>query len=74
MPFEGAIILETIESRKLIWPEQFDGEIITISRWPEGKHYYLCSNKQRIFVPDKYRTFEAAYEVALCYVPDERIK
>jgi len=74
MPFDGAIILETIGSDNLDWNTRFDDEIITISRWPEGKHYYLCSSKYRIFVPDRHPTFEDANKAALRFVPAERIK
>jgi len=68
------IVLAEIHSRDLTWPEQFDDEIITISRWPKGKHYYLCSNKDRVFVPEKFTTCEAAREAALRYVPADRIR
>ncbi len=68
------IVLAEIHSRDLTWPEQFDDEIITISRWPKGKHYYLCSNKERVFVPEKYVTYQVAREAALRYVPADRIR
>jgi hypothetical protein len=34
----------------------------------------LCSNKSRIFVPDKHNTYVAARKAASRYVPAERIK
>ena len=68
------IILAEIESDDLTWPEQFPDEIITISRWPKGKHYYLCSNKNRVFVPEKFSTYQAAEEAARKYVSPDRIK
>jgi hypothetical protein len=74
MPLDGTIILETVESDDIAWDERFDDEIITVSRWPQAKHFYLCSSKGRLFVPDKYATFEAAHTAALRFVPEERIK
>ena len=74
MPLDGTTILVTAESDDIDWNVQYDDEIITISRWPEGKHYYLCSSKYRIFVPDKHSTFEAARKAALRHVSANRIK
>ena len=68
------IVLAEVHTRDLTWPEQFDDEIITISRWPKGIHYYLCSNRERVFVPEKFTTCQAAREAALRYVPVERIR
>jgi len=65
MPRIGAIVLGEVESDKLIWPDHYEDEVLTISRWPERRHYYLCSNKGRIFVPDKHNTFEDAHKAAL---------
>jgi hypothetical protein len=44
---------------------RFDDERITICRWPQGKHSYLCSSKHRIFVPDKHDSYDEARKVAL---------
>lgn len=74
MPLAGAIILETVESDELDWNIRYPDEIITIGRWPGGKHFYLWSNKDRIFVPGKYTTYPAARVAALRHVPAERIK
>ena len=68
------IVLAEIKSRDLTWPEVFDDEIITISKWPKGKHYYLCSNRGRVFVPAKFATYRAARLAALRYVPADRIE
>lgn len=65
MPREGAVVLDSVESDKLDWPEKFEDEIITISRWEGAKHYYLSSNKGRIFVPDKYNEYADARRAAL---------
>lgn len=53
-------ILDTVQSDNLDWDIRYDDERVTISRWPEGKHYYLCSNKNRLFVPDKYNEYQDA--------------
>jgi hypothetical protein len=78
MPLDGTIILETREidtKDGYKWPDDFaDDEIVTISRWPEAKHYYLSSSKDRIFAPEKYTVYEAARRVALRRVPAARIK
>ena len=42
MPMEGAKILDTVESTSLHWDDRFDDEVITLSRWPQGRHWYLC--------------------------------
>ena len=68
------IVLAEIKRRDLTWPEQFADEIITISKWPKRKHYYLCSNKSRVFVPEKFNTYRAARLTALRYVSAARIK
>ena len=68
------IVLAEIESDDLTWPEHFADEIISISRWPKGKHYHLCSNKHRMFVPEKFNTYQAARKAALKYVSADRIK
>ena len=68
------IVLAEIKRRDLIWPEVFADEIITISRWPKGTHYYLSSNRGRVFVPEKFVTYRAARLAALRYVPADRIR
>ena len=74
MPMRGIIILETVESDDLHWDDRFDDERITISRWPQAKHYYLASNKNRVFVPEKYNSYAEARREALRYVPTDRIR
>ena len=68
------IVLEEIERDELIWPEHVADEIIVISKWPKGKHYYLSSNRDRVFVPEKFNTYQAARKIALKYVSADRIK
>lgn len=67
VPLDSVKVLATIESEKMVWPTIYKDEIITISRWPEGRHYYLSSNKNRIFVPPKYVQYEAARHTAKKY-------
>ena len=74
MPLHGSKILETVQRDDLDWPEDLDGEIITIMRWPQGRHFYLSSNRNRVFVPEKFNTFAAARSVALRHVHADKIK
>jgi len=74
MPRDGAIVLATVENDKMQWPEHWDDEVITISRWSEARHYYLASNKDRVFVPPKYVRYDDARHEALRYTPADRIK
>jgi hypothetical protein len=75
MPLDGTIILETRDLAEIDWPDDFsDDEIVTISRWPEAKHYYLSSSQDRVFVPEKYTIDTAARRIALRRVPADRIK
>jgi len=73
MPFNGTIILETVESNDLHWNDRYDDEEITISRWPQGKHWYLVSNKERVFIPAKYSSYTEARTEALRYAPHDRL-
>ena len=68
------IVLAEVKRPDLTWPGQFADEIITISRWPQRPHYYLCSNRGRVFVPEKFVTYQAARLAALGYVPADRIE
>jgi len=68
------IVLAEIERDDLTWPEDFADEIIVISKWPKGKHYYLCSNKERVFIPEKFHSYQAARKAARKYVSADRIK
>jgi len=74
MPMDGTLILDTVQSDDLHWDDRFDSEIITIHKWPKGKHWYLTSNKNRIFVLEKHGSLTAARKAALRYVPADRIK
>ncbi|MFA5344759.1 MAG: hypothetical protein WC315_00575 [Candidatus Omnitrophota bacterium] len=74
LPLTNIRILSWIDATKLRWPDIYADEIITISRWPEGRHYYLSSNHNRIFVPAKFSTYAGARELATVYVNASQIK
>lgn len=67
LPLDSVKVLKGEVSKKFIWPDRWLWETITISRWPEGRHYYLSSNRDRIFIPNKYSTYEDALQVAQMY-------
>jgi len=73
MSAKEVTILETVESDDIDWDVRYEDEKITISRWPEGRHYYLCSDRSRMFVPDKYSSYDDALKAARRYVPVARI-
>jgi hypothetical protein len=64
------------QSERLAWPDYYEDEVITISKYelPEAHHYYLTSNKERIFIPCKYRTYEAAERAAHTYTDNVQTK
>lgn len=74
LPLSDVKVLATIEAKKMSWPTHFEGEIITISRWPKGLHYYLSSNMDRIFVPSKYTKYEDALGAAEKYTDKIKLK
>ena len=67
-------ILHTIESDTLLWPGQIKDERIVIRRWPQGKHYHLVSDKNRVFMPSKYDTLVEAMTIAKALVPEDHIE
>lgn len=71
-PLSDMIILAEVISDELVWPNHFEDEIIKISRWPKGQHFYLTSNKNRVFVPSKHKTYEQALKVAEKYTSEIR--
>ena len=64
------------QSECLAWPDYYEDEVITISKYelPEALHYYLTSNKDRIFTPCKYSRYEAAEQVAHTYTDNVQTK
>ena len=75
MPWPSQSTLRAmVSSPTLDWPETPDPfERITISRWADAVHWYLSSNKGRVFVPEKHATLEAAKAQALKHVGDGSI-
>lgn len=69
--------LATVHQKECVWPDSYTkkyaDELITILRWQDGKHYYLKSNRGRIFLPDKHNSFRAAKAVAKNFVPSNKI-
>lgn len=76
MPYDETKIRTVVDREKMIWPsDEFDpDEIITISRWPRAHHFYLSSNKNRVFVPSKCTNYENAKRVAEQYTSNIRTK
>lgn len=71
-PAKKESAVKTLE--KLSWPELLADERITLVQWPLAQHYYLKSNKDRLFSPAKYDSLDEAWKVALEYVPEGQIK
>jgi len=63
---------ETRESDKLVWPTEED-EVITISRWRRGGHWYLSSSANRMFEKNGFSTCNGAETVAKNYVKKDFI-
>lgn len=72
LPLDSVTVFRTVESSKLVWPDTYDDEVITISRWPEGVHWYLASNKDRIFTPPRFVQYKDALAHAKLFT--ERIE
>jgi hypothetical protein len=70
----GQRIIEEREVNVFAFPVDDKPEIITIGKWPDGKHFYIKSSKQRVFTQNKYNTFEEAEREALLYADKEHIK
>jgi len=66
-PLSRMEVLVEEKSERLIWPDRYRNEVITISRWPEGRHYYLSSNRDRVFISGKHSTYKGAFQVARMY-------
>ena len=76
MPYDETVVRTVVDREKMIWPsDEFnEEEVITISRWPQARHYYLSSNKNRVFVPTKYWSYESAKQTAELYTSNIRTK
>lgn len=65
-------VLKVEKREELLWPEDEEPETITISRWPNGKHFYLTSSLNRQF-PRKYSSLTSAKRAARRFVKPEQI-
>jgi len=76
MPYDETKVRTVVDREKMIWPsDDFDEEeIITISRWPKGRHFYLSSSTNRVFVPPKYVKYEDALDAAKEYTDNIKTK
>jgi hypothetical protein len=72
-PLDSVKVLATVEKDRMTWPTLHEGEVITISRWPEMPHWYLTSNKDRIFVPIKYTRCVDARRAAQVYTDNIKV-
>jgi len=64
-------ITSTKSCDDFLWPSD-KPETITISRWPNGKHYYLTSSLNRE-LPQKYLSIASAKRRARKFVSKEQI-
>jgi len=62
------------EKDEFAFPVTYEDEIIRVSCWKNGKHWYLSSNKDRIFVPEKFDTIAEATMESKKYVGEDRIE
>jgi hypothetical protein len=74
IPLDSMKVLAEVVSERLVWPGYDKDEIITISRWPRGRHYHLSSDKNRVFIPAKYNTYESARQMAQKYTDNIQVK
>lgn len=74
-PLRGWKVLSAVQSDRLAWPTYYADEVIRINQWPDPKavHFYLKSNKDRLFVPSKFDTLAEASAFAGQFVPASRI-
>lgn len=58
-----------------VWPqaEPMEGELVEISKWPNGNHYYLYSSKGRIFPQEKCNSYAEAVDMANRFAPGCKI-
>lgn len=69
-------VCSEMQSKRLAWPDYYEDEVVTISKYelPEARHYYLTSNKERVFSPPKHNTYEAAEAAAHVYTSNVQTK
>ena len=67
-------VINEVNKRKFYFPKKnYECELITISRYPNAPHYYLTSNKDRLFA-DKYNTVQMAIDEAKKYTTMDKIE
>jgi hypothetical protein len=68
----GSPILATQESSS--WPTSpIAGEIVYVTRWPQGEHYYLRSNRNRVFPFVKLDSMDEVREAVELNAPGAKI-
>lgn len=65
------VVKTTLEFPKSVMAEK--DEWITISAWPDGKHFYI-SSRRRVFSPEKFDTMDEARKEALKYTDEKHIE
>jgi hypothetical protein len=71
-PCEESEVLARIKRRELIWPDA-DAEI-TVSKWPEGRHWYLSAKGGMVFSPHRFNTQKGAVEWATKISSNVKVK
>lgn len=72
---DGVRIIQTVQQEKLTFPAgESANEVITLSEWVRGGHWYITSSTGRVFDPVKYDTLDQARDRALQDVPASRLK
>ena len=74
MPMDNQVnVIDEVQEDKFEFPaDKYDErEYLTIARFPDGTHWYICSNKARMF--EKFNDFESAFSEAKRHVPEDRI-
>jgi hypothetical protein len=74
-PFKGFKVIETKQSEKLMFPEDYpDGsDTIRLYRWPQGKHVYPSSYRGML-LPEKFNSVEEAERVIREHYPNIKIR
>jgi hypothetical protein len=67
-PYNPRDVNGTVENEDGRWPDPIEGEVITVKRWPNAQHWYLSSNKDRVFMEGKFNTIEEAKRYARMFV------
>lgn len=72
---ENIEVLEERASEKFEWPtDSKEGVTITVSSWPDGKHYYLTASNNQVFSKPKFDTLSQAMCEARKYAFENNIR